>query len=356
MDFTSKIQDIKQKIDIQSLQERLVKLQQDSVDPKLWQDENKAKKILQELSHTQDTIDNVNSLEKDAKDLVDLVELEKTQSDDSLAEEINILQEKLEKKVKDLELQTFLSGKHDSSGAIISVHSGQGGVEAMDWAAMLERMYQRFFDLKNWKWQLISESPGEEAGIKSAEILINVPYAYGYLKGEAGTHRLVRLSPFNADSLRQTSFAGVEVTPIIEESTLVDINNEDLDIEFFRSGGPGGQNVNKLSTAVRLKHKPTGTVVECQTQRTQEQNRKIATQILVSKLEKLEEEKREQEMVKIKGEHKVPGWGQQIRSYVLHPYKQVKDHRTEVESQDPDAVLDGSLDIFIEAELSAKLN
>jgi peptide chain release factor 2 len=355
MDISLKIQDIKHKLDIKSLEQKLEKLKKESANPKLWQNEDKAKKTLQELSHTQDTLDKINSLEKDAKDLVSLSELQKTQDDKSLTAEINILQEKLEKKIKDLELQTFLSGKHDQLGAIVSIHSGQGGTEAMDWAAMLQRMYQRFFDLKEWKWQLVSESPGEEAGIKSAEILVNAPYAYGYMKSEAGTHRLVRLSPFNADSLRQTSFAGVEVTPIIEESVLADIKSEDLDIEFFRSGGPGGQNVNKLSTAVRLKHKPTGTVVECQTQRTQEQNRKIATQILVSKLEKLENEKREKEMSKIKGEHQVPGWGQQIRSYVLHPYKQVKDHRTKVESKDPDAVLNGSLDIFIEASLSAKL-
>ncbi|MBU1200808.1 peptide chain release factor 2 [Patescibacteria group bacterium] len=355
MDIPLKIQEIKQKLDIKGLEQKLARLQQESQDPKLWQDEEKAKKTLQELSHTQDTLDKINSLEKDSENLISLSELGKSQDDQSLTEEINILQEKLVKKIKDLELQTFLSGKHDLLGAIISIHSGQGGTEAMDWAAMLQRMYQRFFDLKGWKWQQVSESPGEEAGIKSAEILVNAPYAYGYLKGEAGTHRLVRLSPFNADSLRQTSFAGVEVTPIIEESVLADIKAEDLDIEFFRSGGPGGQNVNKLSTAVRLKHKPTGTVVECQTQRTQEQNRKIAMQVLASKLEKLEEEKREKELEKIKGEHKVPGWGQQIRSYVLHPYKQVKDHRTKVESKDPDAVLNGSLDIFIEAELSAKL-
>ncbi|MBU1071156.1 peptide chain release factor 2 [Patescibacteria group bacterium] len=355
MDIPLKIQDIKQKLDIKGLEQKLHKLRGESSNPELWQDEDKAKKILQELSHTQDTLDKINSLEKDSENLISLSELGKSQDYQSLTEEIKILEEKLTKKIKALELQTFLSGKHDSLGAIVSIHSGQGGTEAMDWAAMLQRMYQRFFDLKGWKWQQVSESQGEEAGIKSAEILVNAPYAYGYLKGEAGTHRLVRLSPFNADSLRQTSFAGVEVTPIIEESVLADIKAEDLDIEFFRSGGPGGQNVNKLSTAVRLKHLPSGTVVECQTQRTQEQNRKIAMQILTSKLEKIKEDERKKEMEKIKGEHQVPGWGQQIRSYVLHPYKQVKDHRTKAESKDPDAVLDGSLDIFIEAELSAKL-
>lgn len=355
MSTLSKIKHLKQQLNIKDLEEKLILLQKESQDPNLWKNEDQAKKILQELSHTQDTLDKISSLEKDAKDLSDLSQLEKNQEDDSLTEEINILQEKFEKKIKDLELQTFLSGKHDFSGAIVSIHSGQGGVEAMDWAAMLQRMYQRFFDIKGWKWQQVDESKGEEAGIKSATIIVNAPYAYGYLKGEAGTHRLVRLSPFNADSLRQTSFAGVEVIPVIDSSASIDIKNEDLDIEFFRSGGPGGQNVNKLSTAVRLKHRPSGIVVECQTQRTQEQNRKIAMQVLVSKLEKLSEEKREKELENIKGAHHVPGWGQQIRSYVLHPYKQVKDLRTKIESHDPDAVLNGSLDIFIEAELSAKL-
>ena len=351
-----KIDSLKKKLDINSLESKLKNLQEQSVDPNLWQNEDKAKKTLQDLSHVQATIDDINSLEKDIKDLSGLLDLQKDQKDQSLIKEVDIFQKKLNKKIKSLELQTYLSGKHDPAGAIISIHSGQGGTEAMDWAAMLQRMYQRYLEFKGWKYQLVSVVKGEEAGIKSATLIVLAPYAYGYLKGEVGTHRLVRLSPFNADSLRQTSFAGVEVTPVIEDVALDNVKNEDLEIEFFRSGGPGGQNVNKLSTAVRLKHKPSGIVVECQTQRTQEQNRKIAGQILVSKLEKLEEEKREKELEKIKGEHKVPGWGQQIRSYVLHPYKQVKDHRTKVESKDPSAVLDGALDIFIEAELSAKLN
>jgi peptide chain release factor 2 len=349
-----KVSLLKKKLDLDSLDQSLRGLQKQSQDPNLWSDQTKAKKVLAELSGLEETMSSVKSLDEKILELSGLLDLFTESQDDQVETEAVKLHQSLLKDIKDLELHTYLSGKYDSSGAIISIHSGQGGTEAMDWAAMLQRMYQRFFDLKGWKWQLVSVSPGEEAGIKSATIMVNAKYTYGYLKNEAGTHRLVRLSPFNADNLRQTSFAGVEVLPIVEDGDSVSLHQDDLEVEFFRSGGPGGQNVNKLSTAVRLKHKPSGLVVECQTQRTQEQNRKIATQILSSKLETLEQEKRDKELKDIKGKHKVPGWGQQIRSYVLHPYKQVKDHRTDLESQNPDAVLDGDLNDFIEASLSKK--
>jgi peptide chain release factor 2 len=257
----------------------------------------------------------------------------------------------LEESLKSLEAKTFLSGPYDKSDAILSLHAGAGGVEAMDWTEMLLRMYQKYVESRGWKWSVLDQSWGEEAGLKSATLEVEGPYAFGHLKGEAGVHRLVRQSPFNADNLRQTSFALVEVVPLIEGPAQVEIKPQDLKIETFRSSGPGGQHMQKTESAVRVTHLPTGTVVSCQSDRLQQRNKEKALQVLRARLLIEAQQQQKEESRRVKGEHKVPGWGNQIRSYVLHPYKLVKDLRTGVESAQPEKILDGDLKELIDAEL-----
>jgi len=247
-----------------------------------------------------------------------------------------------------LELLTYFSGKHDNSAAIVTISAGAGGTEAQDWTEMLLRMYLRYAETQDWKAQILDENRGQEAGIKHVTVRVEGDYVYGKIKHEAGVHRLVRQSPFNADSLRQTSFALVDVIPEVTKE-LVDIRQDDLEFSAFRSGGKGGQNVNKVSTAVRIKHIPTGIVVSCSTERSQLQNRERSMLMLASKLEHLRELQHAQSIADVRGDVKSAEWGNQIRSYVLHPYKMVKDHRTETETSDAESVLNGKLDEFIES-------
>lgn len=350
-DLKKRIADIVEKLNLPALRAELEKLTLASGQPDLWSDETHAKEVMSGMSAIRETITSAEKLLSDFQSLEELLEMSKSTGDDSLDQEIQILHQTLSKNVEKIELVTFLSGQYDASEAVISIKAGQGGTEAMDWASMLSRMYTRYFDKKGWTYETVESSPGEEAGLKSVTYLVRGRFAYGYLKNEKGTHRLVRLSPFNADKLRQTSFAGVDVTPLLPESAEVEIRDEDLEFEASRASGAGGQNVNKVSTAVRIKHLPSGIVVECQTQRYQDANRKIAMQILRSKLWEIQEAKRQEELNRIKGSATVASWGHQIRSYVLHPYKLVKDLRTDYEETNPDSVLDGNLDGFIESEL-----
>lgn len=286
-------------------------------------------------------------LEKGVVDLREMIVLAIEEKDHSLEEEIQQELKKLNSRFEQLESQQLFTGDYDSRNAMVALHAGAGGTESQDWANMLLRMYLRWAERHNYKAEVLDVSPGEEAGIKSAILEIKGDYVYGYLKGEHGVHRLVRLSPFDADHARHTSFALVEVLPEAEGTVDVKIASEDLRIDTFRSSGPGGQHMQKTSSAVRITHLPTGLVATCQGQRSQHQNKEAALRILYSRLLELDRENKEAERAKLKGERIEAGWGNQIRSYVLHPYKMVKDHRTDYEVHNAEAVLDGELDGFI---------
>jgi peptide chain release factor 2 len=342
--------------DLDVKRERVKELEQEMSNPEFWNNQDSAQKVISESNVLKHDIQSFEKVEEQYENLEVSYELVKEENDQELFEELDKELEVFIKEVNEFELQLLLSNPYDANNAILELHPGAGGTESMDFAEMLLRMYQRWAEDRSFKVEILDYLPGEEAGVKSVTLLIKGHNAYGYLKAEKGVHRLVRISPFDSSGRRHTSFVSCDVTPEMTDDVDIEVRNEDIKIDTYRASGAGGQHVNTTDSAVRITHLPTNTIVTCQNERSQIKNREAAMKMLKSKLYQMEVEKQQQELAEIRGEQKEIGWGSQIRSYVFHPYSLVKDHRTNTEIGNTQAVMDGEIDPFIDAYLRSQIN
>ncbi|MGQ0601480.1 MAG: peptide chain release factor 2 [Anaerolineales bacterium] len=349
--INEKVRSLMERLDLPAKEKQLAALEAKSHDPNLWNNPQEAQKTMRAMSQVRETLESWRKAESAIADALELAGL----GDDSMRADLEAEVTRLETQTNKLEFETLLAGRHDNDNVIFTIFAGAGGTEAQDWVSILYRMYLRFCENRGYRTEVLDLSDGEEAGIKSVTLGVEGPYAFGYLKSEKGTHRLVRLSPFDSAHRRHTSFASVEVYPQVDDVGEIEINPNDIEIDTYRASSAGGQNVQKNATAIRIKHLPTGLVVTCQNERSLTQNRENAMKVLRARLLALREEERAKEITALKGDRVKAEWGQQIRSYVLHPYQMVKDHRTDFETGRTDDVLNGELDPLIEAYLRSQV-
>ena len=343
-------------LDIERKEEKIAELEYKMGEPTFWDDAEYAQKINQELNDVKISVDRYKELVVKLDDVQVMLELGMEDDDDSVETDIKADMEVIDKALEELHLEVLLSGKYDANNCYLTLHAGAGGTEAQDWTSMLLRMYGRWAERRGFTVETEDLLPGDEAGVKSVTLFIKGHNAYGYLKSEKGVHRLVRISPFDAAARRHTSFCACDIMPELDDTADVKINMDEVRVDTYRASGAGGQHINKTSSAVRMTHEPTGIVVQCQNERSQIQNREQCLKMLRAKLFELEEEKKEKEIAALEGDQQKIEWGSQIRSYVFHPYNMVKDHRTSAETGNTQAVMDGEIDMFIEAFLRAKAN
>lgn len=349
--YEESLGELKESLGLELKQERIDELEAQMEAPDFWDDVTSSQFVMKELKQLKDVVESYETLEEERDDIMTMIEMGYEEEDPELVPEVKEMLEQFVEDFENLRISTLLSGEYDGEDAILSLNAGAGGTESCDWVSMLYRMYHKWAEKKGYKIQILDYLDGEVAGIKSVTMQISGENAYGYLKSEKGIHRLVRISPFNAAGKRQTSFASCDIMPDIKQDINIEIEDEEIRIDTYRASGAGGQHINKTDSAIRITHLPTGTVVQCQNERSQRQNKDKAMQMLKAKLYLLKEQEKKEELSGIRGEVLDNGWGSQIRSYVLQPYTMVKDHRTNEESGNPAAVLDGALDDFINAYL-----